>query len=74
MVVFEDDLWRLFSFYYRLISERPKINTAHWLKTYAPIIRRIDTDIAPQFPEDRVSEARARAQQCPHPTWRGIDL
>lgn len=74
MVVFEDDLWRLFSFYYRLISERPKINAAHWLKTYAPIIRRIDTDIAPQFPKDKVTEARARAQQNPHPTWRGIAL
>lgn len=74
MVVFEDDLWRLFSFYYRLIAERPKINAAHWLKTYAPIIRRIDLDIAPQFPEERVLEARARAQQNPHPTWRGISL
>ncbi|CAD6559295.1 tyrosine-type recombinase/integrase [Paraburkholderia sabiae] len=71
MVVFEDDLWRLFSFYYRLLAERPKINAMHWAKTYAPIVRRIDTDIATQFPLVIVEEARRRAQASPHPTWRG---
>ncbi|TLD46364.1 MAG: hypothetical protein FAZ92_01361 [Accumulibacter sp.] len=71
MCVFEDDLWRLFSFYYRLIAERSKINAAHWLKTYGPIIRRIDADIAPLFPADKVEEARTRARSTPHPTWKG---
>ena len=71
MIVFEDDLWRLFSFYYRLLSERAKINPNHWLKTYGPIIRRIDTDIAIQFPADKVETARFKAQQDPHPTWKG---
>lgn len=71
MCVFEDDLWRLFSFYYRLLNERSKINPAHWLKTYGPIIRRIDVDIASQFPEDKVAAARLKAQQTPHPTWKG---
>lgn len=71
MCVFEDDLWRLFSFYYRLLAERTKINPAHWLKTFGPIIRRIDVDIASQFPSQKVAEARQKAQQNPHPTWRG---
>lgn len=71
MCVFEDDLWRLFSFYYRLLAERSKINPAHWLKTYGPIIRRIDADIASQFPVDKVVAARLKAQQSPHPTWKG---
>lgn len=71
MCVFEDDLWRLFSFYYRLLAERDKINPAHWLKTYGPIIHRIDTDIASQFPLSKVTAARIKAQQIPHPTWRG---
>jgi len=70
MCVFEDDLWRLFSFYYRLLTERVKINPTHWQKTYGPIIRRIDTEIAPQFPPDKVSAARTEAQKNPHPTWR----
>lgn len=70
MMVFEDDLWRLFSFYYRLLSERAKINAAHWLKTYGPIIRRIDTDIASQFPADTVEAVRLKAQKEPHPTWK----
>ncbi|WP_153116892.1 tyrosine-type recombinase/integrase [Rhodocyclus tenuis] len=74
MCVFEDDLWRLFSFYYRLLTERSKINSAHWLKTYGPIIRRIDTDIASQFPADKVEASRLKAQQTPHPTWKGMLL
>lgn len=71
MMVFEDDLWRLFSFYYRLLSERAKLNPSHWLKTYGPIIRRIDADIASQFPVQKIAEARTKAQENPHPTWRG---
>lgn len=71
MVVFEDDLWRLFSFYYRLLSERAKLSPPQWLKTYGPIIRRIDMDIASQFPADTVESARHRAQQDPHPAWKG---
>lgn len=71
MCVFEDDLWRLFSFYYRLLSERSKINPTQWMKIYGPIIRRIDADIAPLFPAEKVETARQEAQQNPHPTWRG---
>lgn len=71
MCVFEDDLWRLFSFYYRLLAERSKINASHWLKTYGPIIRRIDVDIAAQFPVEKVEAARLKAQHTPHPTWKG---
>jgi integrase len=71
MCVFEDDLWRLFSFYYRLLAERSKISSAHWLKTYGPVIRRIDVDIASQFPVDKVTAAKLKAQQSPHPTWKG---
>ena len=70
MIVFEDDLWRLFSFYYRLLSKQAKITLPQWLKTYGPIIHRIDTDIASQFPVDKVEAARLRARQDPHPTWK----
>jgi hypothetical protein len=70
LCVFEDDLWRLFSFYYRLLAERAKIAPAHWLKTHGPIIRRIDAEIASQFPSDKVESARIKAQTTPHPTWR----
>uniref|UniRef100_E6PQA9 Phage integrase n=1 Tax=mine drainage metagenome TaxID=410659 RepID=E6PQA9_9ZZZZ len=69
--VFEDDLWRLFSFYERLMAERPKINPAHWMKTYGPIVRRIDAEIAPLFPSDKVEAAHRLAKESPHPTWRG---
>ncbi|QYG02518.1 site-specific integrase [Massilia sp. NP310] len=70
MLVFEDDLWRLFSFYEKLLSERPKLSTDHWLKTYGPIVRRIDEDIAPLFPPEKVVAARVKAKENPHPAWR----
>jgi hypothetical protein len=70
MCVFEDDLWRLLSFYYRLLAERSKINPNHWAKTYAPIIRRIDIDILPNFSSSVVALAKEKAQKDPHPTWR----
>lgn len=70
--VFEDDLWRLFSFYERLMAERIKINPTHWMKTYGPIVRRIDSEIAPLFSEEKVAAARQRARECPHPAWRGV--
>lgn len=70
MMVFEDDLWRLFSFYNRLLSERAKMRSVHWMKTYAPILKRIDDQIAPMFPADIVEVARTRARVDPHPTWR----
>lgn len=69
-IVFEDDLWRLFSFYFRLLSEKSKMNSEHWAKTYGPIIRRIDIDIASQFPVEVVEIARLSAQKNPHPSWR----
>lgn len=71
MVVFEDDLWRLYSFYYRLLQERVKIAPHHWTLTYGPIIRRIDAEIAPQFPSSTVELARKKAQRSPHPMWKG---
>lgn len=70
LVILEDDLWRLFSFYYRLLTERHKLRPEHWMKTYAPIIRRIDDDIVPLFPHEKVLQAKRRARMEPHPAWR----
>ena len=72
MCVFEDDLWRLLSFYNRLLAERQKISPSHWVKTYGPIIRRIDIDILPHFPITAVNAARLKAKDTPHPTWKSI--
>lgn len=71
MVVFEDDLWRMYSFYYRLLHERVKVAPQHWAITYGPIIARIDREIAPQFDAGLVEQAKAKAMRDPHPMWRG---
>jgi len=70
MIVFEDDLWRLFSFYYRLLAERQKIRPDHWLKTYGEIIKKIDRDISPLFDQQLVNSAKERARHAPHPAWK----
>lgn len=69
MVVFEDDLWRLYSFYYRLLSERNKIAPHHWVKTYGWVIKTIDQEIALQFDAQLVENAKRQAQSIPHPAW-----
>lgn len=69
MVVFEDDLWRLYSFYYRLLSERNKIAPHHWVKTYGWVIKTIDNDIMSQFEAEIVEDARCKAKKTPHPAW-----
>lgn len=69
MVVFEDDLWRLYSFYYKLIFERVKMNQNDWLKTYGSVIKIIDVEIAPAFDSHVVAAAKRQAQDAPHPAW-----
>lgn len=74
MVVFEDDLYRLFSFYYKLLSEGHKIAPHHWGKTYGWVIQRINEQIAPQFDQVIVEEAKLRARENPHPAWSILKL
>lgn len=69
MVVFEDDLWRLYSFYYHMLSERNKIAPHHWVKTCGWVIKVIDNDIAPQFRAETVDLAKRKAREIPHPAW-----
>lgn len=69
MVVFEDDLWKMFSFYNKLLAERNKIAPHHWVKTYGWVIKAIDNDIALQFPADLVEAAKIKARLTPHPVW-----
>ncbi|EGW21589.1 tyrosine-type recombinase/integrase [Methylobacter tundripaludum] len=69
MIVFEDDLYRLFSFYYRLLIERPKIPPHQWMKTYGWVVKTIDEQIVVQFDTPVVADARKRAIDSPHPAW-----
>ncbi|NEV65119.1 hypothetical protein [Thiorhodococcus minor] len=72
-VVTEDDLWRLFSYYWLLVSERNRIGSHKWSRYYAHIVRIIDRDIAPQFDSAVVHAARQRAKDQPHPFWKTWD-
>ena len=69
-VVTEDDLYRLFSFYWLLIYERDHIGARKWSRHFGHIIRMIDRDIVPQFNAETVSRIKAEAKCNPHPFWR----
>jgi hypothetical protein len=74
-----DDLYKLFSFYYRVYEERNRMDKRRWGREYAHIPRLIDDYIVAEglkrgvFKAAEVSEARERARTTPHPFW-SVDL
>jgi hypothetical protein len=80
-LVMESDLYRLYSFYYLLLTERNFISRSRWNELYGRIIHIIDHEIvAPNlrtkanpkgcFDPYRVEKCRAEAEVKPHPMWR----
>ncbi|MCA8323785.1 hypothetical protein [Burkholderia cepacia] len=74
-VVTGDDLYRLFSFYWRLMKERTNMNAKRWHRQFAHIVRLIDRDVieygiaTKAFRLDVVEHEKKRAQLNPHPFW-----
>ena len=79
-VVTADDLYRLFSFYWRLLYERARMNAKRWNKHLAHIVRLIDRDVVDAgvrrgvFKQDQVDRERERARVTPHPFWRSESI
>lgn len=75
-VVTGDDLYKLFSFYWRVLRERDRMDARRWNKHYAHIPRLIERDVIAKglakkvFMPDDVEAARERARHDPHPYWR----
>jgi len=69
-VVTEEDLWRLFSFYWLLVYERSQIGSRKWDRFFSHIIRIIERDIVPQFDVDSIEAAKVKAKEQPHPFWQ----
>lgn len=74
-----EDLYKLFSFYFRLLSERSRMDKRRWAREYAHIPRLIEHYIVAEglrrgtFKTTAVEAARERARTLPHPFW-SIDL
>ena len=70
-----DDLYKLFSFYFRVLSERTRMDKGRWNKHYAHIPRLIDDYIVAEglrrgmFKPAVIEAARDRARAQPHPFW-----
>lgn len=74
-----EDLYKLFSFYFRVLSERSRMDKRRWAREYAHIPRLIDHYIVAEgirrgiFKAAAVDAARERARTQPHPFW-SVDL
>lgn len=74
-VVTGEDLYRLFSFYWRIYRERERIGKVTWKRNYAHIVRLIDRDVIEPgikkkiFKLAEVNAARELARTSPHPFW-----
>ncbi|WP_350403661.1 hypothetical protein ABCR88_25715 [Pseudomonas sp. W17] len=74
-----EDLYKLFSFYFRVLAERSRIDKRRWTREYAHIPRLIDHYIVAEglrrgiFKPAAVETARERARTLPHPFW-SVDL
>lgn len=73
------DLYKLFSFYFRVLSERSRMDKRRWARDYSHIPRLIDHYIVAEglrrgtFKAASVEAARERARTLPHPFW-SVDL
>lgn len=74
-----EDLYKLFSFYFRVLAERSRMDKRRWAREYAHIPRLIDHYIVAEglrrgtFKASAVDAARERARTQPHPFW-SVDL
>jgi hypothetical protein len=79
-VVTGDDLWRLFSFYWRVLREQPRMDPHRWRRQLAHIPRLIERDVialglaGKAFTQGQVDAARERARHDPHPFWAGLTI
>ncbi|WP_236066539.1 hypothetical protein, partial [Pseudomonas alliivorans] len=74
-----EDLYKLFSFYFRVLSERSRMDKRRWAREYAHIPRLIDHYIVAEglrrgtFKAETVEAAREHARTEPHSFW-SVDL
>lgn len=75
-----EDLYKLYSFYFRVYKERNKMNKARWARELSHIPRLIDNYIITEgirrkiFKQEQVDHARELARTNPHPFWANDTL
>jgi hypothetical protein len=68
-VITGDDLHRMFSVYFHVISLRETMPAKQWKRQYGHIIRTIDDKVSPKFPQKTIDKNRTLARLNPHPAW-----
>lgn len=73
-VVTEDDLFRLFSFYWAVVRHHESFGGKRWRKYLRQVIRLIDEEITTHFNAELVSDQKEKARHDPHPFWRDLTM
>ncbi|MDH1402493.1 hypothetical protein N5D79_11750 [Pseudomonas sp. GD03817] len=77
--VTSQDLYKLFSFYFRVLAERSRMDKRRWARDYSHIPRLIDDYIVAEglrrkiFKASMIDATREHARSQPHPFW-SVDL
>lgn len=69
-VILRNELHKLFSFYWALLSQFGNVSRKIWKNNYAWVIRVIDRDISSRFDPETIRKEKERARANPHPMWR----
>lgn len=68
----DEDLHRLYSFYWYLDREKDRVTVPEWAERYALIMQAIDDFTKSNFDGELVGRAKRRAQKTPHVFWRQL--
>ena len=71
-VVFEDDLYKVYSMYFCVLNLRARYGEYLWMRLYGNIINTVDNVIAPKFDPKVVDAAKSKAKEKPHPAWKSL--
>lgn len=73
-VILRTELYKLYSFYWALLSQFGNVSRKVWSNHYAWVIRVIDRDISSKFDPNTVRKEKERARVNPHPMWKSLQV
>ena len=77
-VITDDDLYKLFSFYWAVIRNRDEFGRKDWKRHLKNVIRIVDEEVVPVFVKlsqlQRIAAEKERARINPHPYWQNLDM
>lgn len=70
----EEDVYRLYSYYWFCVREREVIGSTKWSRYYKYVVKVVDEKIAPQIGLSRAAKIKEKARVDPHPFWKSMSF